>query len=79
MVIIFWNIHFVWADNCYAEFPFKSNTIIIVAKIQTQRFQTLLDEWQKYSFQTIKTDFELSSFKNCAPNMEYMCCILVCK
>lgn len=34
-MIIFLNIHFVWADNCYAEFPFKSKTIIIVVKIQT--------------------------------------------
>lgn len=79
MAIIFWNIHFVWADNCYTEFPFKSNTIILVVKIQTEGFQTLWDEWQKYTFQIIKTDLELSSFKNCAPNMACICWILVCK
>lgn len=50
MVIFFWNIHFVWADNYYAEFSFKSNTIIIVVKIQTRRFQALLSESQKDSF-----------------------------
>lgn len=79
MVIIFWNIHFVWADNCYAEFSFKSNTIIIAVKIQTWRFQTLSSEWQKYSFQTIKTHFDLSSYKNSAANMEQIHSILVWK
>lgn len=79
MVIIFWNIHFVWADNCYAKFSFKSYTIIIVVKIQTWIFQTLLSEWQKYSFQTIKTHFDLSSYKNSAANMERIHSILVWK
>lgn len=79
MVIIFWNIHFVWVDNCYAEFSFKSNTIIIVVKIQTWRFQTLLSEWQKYSFQTIQKYFDLSSYKNSEANMEWICSILVLK
>lgn len=79
MVIIFWNIHFAWADNCYAELPFKSNTIIIVVKIQTWRFQPLLSEWKKYNFQIIKTDFDFSSYKNSAANMEWICSILAWK
>ena len=69
MVIVFWNIHFVWVDNWYVELSFKSN-IIIVVKIQTWRFQTLLSKWQMYSFQTIKTHFGLSSYKSSAACME---------
>lgn len=79
MVIFSWNIHFVWADNYYAEFSFKSNTIIIVVKIQTWRFQALLSESQKDSFLTIKTHFDLSSYKNAAANMEQIYSILVWK